>query len=168
MTVYIFIGLLFVMFVFCLIKNLPAYSYFASGAKDAIDLCVSTFPYLVAIYIAVELFSVSGLSAVFALAISPVLSVFGVPQELAELLIIKPFSGSGSLAILSDCISHYGADSYVARCASVLMSTSETLFYITAVYFGTVGTKKLKAAIPVALLSSFVGAVCACALCRIM
>jgi len=168
MTSYLFVGLLLLLFVFCIIKNLPAYSYFADGAKDALELCTNTFPYLVAIFVAVELFKSSGLSEILANALSPFLSFVGIPPELSELLIIKPFSGSGSLALLSSCIQKYGANSYIARCASVLMSTSETLFYITAVYFGTVGTKKLKYAIPVSLFASFVGAIVACALCRII
>ena len=168
MTIYIFIGLLVVLFAFCLVKNLPAYTYFTKGAQEAVDICVSTFPFLVAIFIVVELFRVSGLSAMFADAISPILSFFGVPKELAELIIIKPFSGSGSTAILADCIKTYGADSYISRCACVLMSTSETLFYITAVYFGSVKQKKLAYAIPVSLIASFVGAIVACLLCRVM
>ena len=168
MTAYFFVGLLLILFVFCLIKNLPAYSFFSQGAKDAIELCTNTFPYLVAIFVVVELFKASGLAAFFATICSPVLSCVGIPNELAELLIIKPFSGSGSLALVSECIAKYGANSYIARCASVLMSTSETLFYITAVYFGTVGPKKLKLAIPISLLASFIGAIIACNLCRIM
>ena len=168
MTVYFFVGLLLILFAFCLVKNLPAYTYFTKGAKDAIELCTSTFPYLVAIFVVVELFRASGLSAMLAVVLAPVLSAFGIPPCLGELLIIKPFSGSGSTALLADCIKTYGANSYIAKCASVLMSTSETLFYITAVYFSTVGPKKLKYAVPVALFSSFVGAVVACALCRVM
>lgn len=168
MTIYIFIGLLIVLFVFCLIKNLPAYTYFTKGAKEAVDICVSTFPFLVAIFIVVELFRVSGLATVFAKSMEPILNFFGVPKELAELIIIKPFSGSGSTAILSDCIKTYGADSYISRCACVMMSTSETLFYITAVYFGSVKQKKLLYAIPVSLMASFVGAIVACLLCKIM
>lgn len=168
MTIYVFIGLLVFLFVLCLIKNLPAYDYFTKGAKDAIDICVGSFPYLVAIFVLVELFRASGLSKLFSEAFAPVVGFFGIPKELTELLIIKPFSGSGSMALLADCISTYGADSYIARCASVLMSTSETLFYITAVYFGTVGAKKLKFAIPISIFSGFVGAVVGCLLCRIM
>ena len=168
MTIYIFTGSLLLLFLFCLIKNLPAYTYFTTGAKEAINICTNTFPSLVAIFIVVELFRISGLSSTFAKALSPVLSFFGIPNELAELIIIKPFSGSGSIAILDNCIATYGANSYIAKCASVLMSTSETLFYITAVYFGTVGPKKLKFAIPVSLFASFIGTIVACALCRVL
>lgn len=168
MTAYFFVALLTILFIFCIIKNLPAYTYFTQGAKEAINICASTFPYLVAIFIAVELFKISGLSSLLSNLMSPILSFFGIPPELSELLIIKPFSGSGSLALLNECIEKYGANSYIARCASVLMSTSETLFYITAVYFSTVGSKKLKYAIPVSLIASFFGAVIACALCRVM
>lgn len=168
MSAYFFVAILLILFVFCLIKNLPAYSYFTEGAKEAIDLAVGTFPYLVAIFVAVELFRVSGLSSFFSKSLAPVLSFFGIPKELAELVIIKPFSGSGSLAILDNCISTYGPDSYVSKCACVVMNTSETLFYITAVYFGKVGAKKLRFAIPVALFANFVGAVCACAICRVL
>ena len=168
MTAYVFVGLLAILFVFCIIKNLPAYSYFTTGAKESIKICTSTFPYLVAIFIAVELFKISGLATLFSCVLAPVLSFFGIPKELSELIIIKPFSGSGSLALLNECIEKYGANSYISKCASVLMSTSETLFYITAVYFSSVGPKKLKFAIPISLFANFVGAIVACALCRIM
>ncbi len=167
MTTYFFIGLLLILFLFCLIKNLPAYSYFTDGAKEGINICVSSFPYLVAIFIAVELFRVSGLSTLFANIMSPILSFFNVPPQLGELIIIKPFSGSGSTAILNDCIETYGPNSYIAKCAATIMNTSETLFYITAVYFGQVGPKKLAYTVLVCLFSSFVGAIVACAFCRV-
>ena len=168
MTIYLFIILLIILFTFCLIKNIPAYTYFTKGAQESIEICVNTFPFLVAIFIFVELFRVSGLSNMFATALEPILNFFGIPKELAELMIIKPFSGSGSTAILSECIKTYGADSYIARCASVMMNTSETLFYITAVYFGSVKQKKLLYAIPVSLIASFVGAIISCLLCKVM
>ncbi|MDD4833027.1 MAG: spore maturation protein, partial [Clostridia bacterium] len=92
----------------------------------------------------------------------------GVPAELSELIILRPFTGSGSIAILNDIYAQYGVDSYVGRCASVIMGVSETVFYIAGVYFAKTEIKKLGCAIPVALVCSFIGCILACLFCRIM
>lgn len=168
MTMYIFIGLLIILFIVCLIRNIPAYTHFTKGAKEALDVVARVFPFLVAIFVAVELFRVSGLSSMMASAISPVLSFVGIPPQLAELMILRPFSGSGSVALMTDVIAAHGTNSYITRCAAIMMSTSETLFYVTAVYFSTVKTKKLGYAIPIALLTSFLGAIIACQLASFM
>ena len=96
----------FIVFVllFSLIKKINAYECFTSGARQAIDLCINTFPYLVAIFAVVELMSASGLSAIISQAVTPVFKVFGIPGELTEFLILRPFTGSGSIGMLSKII----------------------------------------------------------------
>jgi len=91
-----------------------------------------------------------------------------VPPELAKLVLIKPFSGSGSLSFLTNIISEYGADSYIARCACVLYGSSETTFYISAVYFVKCKNKKRILPIAIILLATFITTVISCLLCRIM
>jgi len=153
--------------VLSLIKRVNAYDCFVSGAKQSIDLCINTFPYLVAIFAVVELLAISGISAILAGAMAPIFNLFKIPTELTEFLILRPFTGSGSIGMLSNLFSVYGPDSYVSRCASIIMSCSETTFYVVAVYFSTTKIKKLKYIIPVCLLSAFLGSTLACLFCRI-
>lgn len=159
---------LFIIFVlvvgFC--KRVPVYGSFVSGVKQAIELLLSVMPYFCAILIAVELFSASGLAEKLQNALSPFFSALGIPPELTRLVIVRPLSGNGSLAILREMIEQYGADSYVVRCACAVAGAGETIFYVAAIYFSTVRESKLRYAVPVALIASLVGAVTACALVR--
>lgn len=149
-------------------KKVPLYNSFVGGIKDSLDLLVSIMPYFCTILIAVELFSLSGLSAYMQKALSPLFTALGIPQELCDLMIIRPLSGNGSLAIVQNLIDTHGADSYIARCAAVIVGASETTFYIATVYFSTVKARKLRYAIPVCLIATYVGAIAACMLCKIM
>ena len=168
MVNYIIPVFLIILCVYCLFKKINAYNHFVAGAKESVDLCINTFPYLVAIFLAVELFKISGLSAMLANFLSPFFNFLGMPSELTEFLVLRPFTGSGSLAMLSEIFTLYGADSYVAKCACVIMSCSETTFYIVAIYFSTIKLKKLRYTIPVALLATFLGSILACFICRIL
>ena len=167
MAIYIIPVFIVLVLIFSLIKKVNAYDSFVSGAKQAIDLCINTFPYLVAIFSIVELLQASGLSQIISNLASPIFNLFGIPGELTEFLIIRPFTGSGSIGMLSNLFSLYGPDSYISKCACVIMSCSETTFYVVAVYFSTTKIKKLRYVIPVCLLSAFIGSVVACSLCRI-
>ncbi len=168
MAVYIIPIFIIFVLVFSLFKKINAYDSFVSGAKQAVDLCINTFPFLVAIFSIVELLQASGLSNVISSLASPLFNVFGIPSELTEFLIIRPFTGSGSIGMLSNLFSLYGPDSYISRCACVIMSCSETTFYVVAVYFSTTKIKKLRYVIPVCLISAFLGSIIACGICRIM
>ena len=167
MSSYIIPIFIILVLIYSLFKKINAYDSFVAGGKQAIDLCINTFPYLVAIFAVVELLSISGLSAILAKAASPVFNIFGIPAELTEFLILRPFTGSGSLGMLANLFSLYGPDSYISKCACIIMSCSETTFYVVAVYFSTTKIKKLKYTIPVCLLSAFIGAVLACLFCRL-
>jgi len=160
----LFIGLL----IFCLIKKINTYDTFVEGAKGAIKLVVSIFPYIATIMIAVTLLRISGITLFLSNLVSPVFSFLGIPKELCELIILRPFTGSGSFAILNDIYTQYGVDSYISRCASVILGCSETIFYVTTIYLSQTKVKKLLYAIPVALIATFIGAIASCLLCRIM
>ena len=143
-------------------------SNFCSGVKEGAKTIWEVFPLLVAICILLELFRASGLQSLACKALSPVFSLFGIPDGLIELVLLRPFSGSATTALFKDIISTYGVNSYVTRVGAVIMSSSETVFYITAVYFSKLKLKKLGTAIPISLFCSFVGAILACLLCKIM
>jgi len=166
MASYIIPIILIILFIFCFVKNVNAYDHFISGSKGAIDLCITTFPYLVAIFCAVELFKISGVSDVISNFISPVLRFLGIPKELTNFMVLRPFSGSGSMAMLTELYQTYGPDSYVSKCASIIISCTETVFYVVAVYFSSVKIKKLKGTVFLALLSTFIGSIVACQICR--
>ena len=155
-------------FIYAIIKKVRPYDEFVAGAKGAVPFCINLFPYLLAIFVLTELFSASGLTAVMTKFLSPAFSFFGIPEEINELVLIKPFSGSGSLAVLTGIFKKYGVDSSVARCASAVYGSSETVFYVSSVYFARARTKNLFLPIFISLVSSFLSCVTACMICNIM
>ena len=160
--IYIIPLLLIALFIYCFIKNIPAYNHFADGAKTAVDLIISIFPYLVAIFIFIEIMKISGVSNFLVNLLSTPLACLGIPPELAELVILRPFSGSGSLGILKNIYTSYGVDSYISICASVIVGASDTLFYVTSIYLATTKIRKTKYLIPVALFACFLGTISSC------
>lgn len=167
-SVYVLPVLVIILLVVCIIKKVRAYDCFLLGAKDSLTLVWQIFPYIASIFVCIELFKASGLSGTVTAVLAKPLSFIGVPSEIVELILLVPLSGNGTTALLEDIIARYGADSYITRCASVIAGGSETVFYISAVYFATTKTKKLRYAIPVSLFCTLVGALLACALCRFM
>ncbi len=163
MTSYI-IPLIFIIVISVgIITKTAPYSAFAEGSKKALNLIANVFPYLLTVMIAVELFRESGVSGVASEFLSPVMSAFGLPKELCELIIIRPLSGAGALAVLDNVYATYGADSFIGNCASVIYGSSETVFYLSSVYFSKCDVKKLGPAIPIALIANFAGYTLGCA-----
>ena len=152
---------------YSVIKRKNAYSSFVFGAKSSFDLVLTSFPYIVAIFIAIELFTVSGLSTILGNVLAPIFGVLGIPNQLIELVLIKPCSGCGSLAVLENIFSTYGVDSYLARAGCAIAGSSEAIFYITAVYFSGTNVKKFSYGIPVAIISNLLGVITACLICKI-
>ncbi len=162
------IPLLFlVLFIYALFRRVKLYDCFTEGVKGAVPLVVSLFPYLVSILILSELFEQSGLSARLTQALSPLFSFLGIPPEIGKLVLVKPFSGSGSTALLSEILASFGADNYIGRCACVAYGSSETVFFVSAVYFAG-SKKKLAKPILIALIANFFSLVLGCLLCRIL
>ncbi len=163
------IPLLFLaLFCYALYRKVKLYDCFTEGVKEAVPLVLSLFPYLAAILMLSELFERSGLSGYLTSALSPVFGALGIPPELSKLVLLKPFSGSGSTALLSEILGTYGADSYIARCACVSYGSSETVFYILAVYFAGVKRKKPLLPVLISLFANFAAIVFGCFLCRFL
>lgn len=164
-----FIPVLFlIIFLYSIFKKVKPYDAFTTGAKSAIPFAVSIFPYLVSIFVLTELFEISGISNAISSIVSPFFNLLGIPKELTKLVLIKPFSGNGALAILTEIYKTYGVDSYLARCASVIYGSSETVFYVASVYFAGAKTKKLTLPIIISLIASFFSCVFACFICLII
>ena len=168
MSISVFITpiLIILLLIYCARKKINTYATFADGAKGAINLCIELLPFLVTIFIAINLLRISGLAELTASFLSPVFNLLEIPQELAELIIIRPFSNSGSLVLLEQIYTDYGPDNYISRCASVIMGSSETIFYVATIYFSKTKAKRLLYAIPVALVSTIVSAIFACFVCK--
>lgn len=143
--------------VYALFKKVNVYKAFVDGAAGAVPQLIEILPYLAAMLGAIALLRGSGAIDLFVRVISPVTEKLGVSPELVPLIALRPFSGSASLALLKDVLVRNGADSTVGRAASVLVGSTETVFYTTAVYFGAVGVTKTRHAIPAALISGAVG-----------
>lgn len=159
--------LLVVLFLYARLKKVDTYNVFVRGAKGSVSLVLDIFPFIVTIMAMVALMRASGITDWLIKMLSPVFNFLGIPTEVSELVLLRPFTGSGSYAILKDIYTTYGIDTYVSRCASVIMGTSETLFYVATVYFSQTSVKKLSYAIPLALVCNVFGTIIACLVCRL-
>lgn len=168
MSIYLLPVLILLTFVYAQSKKVNVYNSFINGAKQSIPLVVSIFPYLVTIMIMVQFIKISGLSSLIAKFFAPIFNLIGIPSELCELVLLKPFSGNGSLAILNDLYTTYGVDSYIGRSASVIIGSCDTVFYVTTLYCSQTKVKKLLYAIPVALIATLAGAILSCLFCKFM
>lgn len=155
-------------FAFAFFRKVRVYDSFTDGVKGAIPLIVSIFPYIAAVAMLSKLLETSGIGDKLSHLLSPVFRFVGIPQELSPLLLIKPLSGSGAIAVLSEILEVYGADSYISRCACVVYGSSETIFYIGAVYFAGLKRKNLTKALLISVLTYLITAVFSCFLCKIL
>lgn len=149
-------------------KGVDVYSAFVEGAIDGGKSALKIFPYILAIIFAINLFIQSGAEAFIVRTLTPVTSLIGFPTELLSLALVKPLSGGGSLGVFQTVLDNYGADSYIGRCASVIMGSSETIFYATAVYFGSVGISNYRYTIKVGLLSHAATILASLIVCKLM
>lgn len=143
--------------VYALVKKVNVYKAFVEGAGEALPGLLSILPYLAAMLTAIELLRGSGALDRLTGLISPAAESIGIDPPLVPLIVLRPFSGSASLALLKDIITEHGADSLVGRRASVIVGSTETVFYTVSVYFGAVGVTKTRQAVPAALISGLVG-----------
>ena len=123
--------------------GVEVYGAFLSGAKKGMEAAWQLLPALTGMLLMLSLMNASGLTALLVRLLSPLTAILNLPQEVAPMLILRPMTGSGSLAALQEIFAQYGADSRVGRIASVLMGSSETIFYTMSVYLGAAGVKKL-------------------------
>ena len=149
-------------------KKVKLYDSFTEGVKGAIPLILSVFPYIVSVMMLCKLLEVSGLDAHLTKWISPLFTFTGIPEEIASLVFIKPLSGSGSIAVLTEILENYGVDSYAGKCACVAYGTADTIFYIGAIYFAGIKRQRLTTALCIALTAYILGVIFSCFLCRIL
>ena len=139
--------------IYGMIKKVPVYEEFVEGAKEGFGVAVTIIPYLIAILFAIGMFRASGAMDFMIEGLRPLLSFIGVPPEVLPMMIIRPLTGSGSAAIVLDLIHQFGEDSLIVKMAATMFGSTETTFYVLAVYFGAVNVKKTRHAIPAGLLA---------------
>lgn len=140
---------------------------FLEGAKSGIANAFSLLPTLTLLLTAVSMFRASGATELLSSLLSPLLTKIGVPAELTPLLIVRPLSGSGATALLSELYDTYDPDSFVSCCATVLSASSDTVVYVGSVYMAAAGVKKTRHTYPSALLVMLLGIVLSCLLVRL-
>ena len=138
-----------------LYRRVPVYEEFVEGAKEGFQVAVNIIPYLVAILFAVAMFRASGAMSFFVEGLRPLLAPLHIPPEILPMAITRPLTGSGSAAIMLDLIQRYGQDSLIVKTAATMFGSTETTFYVIAVYFGAVNVKKTRHAVPAGLIADF-------------
>lgn len=159
--------MLFVIISYGLYKDIKVYDCFIEGAKEGIETILRILPPLVGLFVAISVFRASGALDLLTHGLKPLMSILGIPPEVLPLALMRPVSGSASLAIVNDLLTNYGPDSFVGRVASVMMGSTETTFYTIAIYFGSVGIKNARHTIGAALLADLTGMITSVWVCRI-
>lgn len=151
-----------------LYKKISIYEVFTDGAKDGFKVAVNIIPYLVAIIVGISMFRASGIIEMIQNACGNFLSAMNIPADVIPLMIVRSLSGSAALGVFSDVANNLGPDDYATKLSAVMVGSSETTFYVLAVYFGAVGISKMRYALLVGLLADFIGIVAAVAVCNWM
>ena len=137
-------------------KN-KVYDTFVEGAKEGIEVVVNIFPTLIGVFIAVGALRSSGILDLIINIISPITNIFKIPSEIMPLALVRPISGSASIAVATDIMTKFGVDSNIGLIASTIMGSTETTLYTIAIYTSCVGIKKIRFVLAAALIADFVG-----------
>ncbi|URZ05075.1 spore maturation protein [Clostridium felsineum] len=136
--------IIFSIVLYGMIKRVKVYECFVEGAKDGIRICVNIFPYILAMLLSVTIFRESGAMQYLINILKPIFKIIGFPSELVPLIIVKPLSGSGAIGVFAELLKKYGADTYIGIIASIIMGSTETIFYTITVYYGAIKIKKIR------------------------
>lgn len=139
--------------IFGLVKKVPIFDAFLQGAKEGMKSTAGIAPALIGLITAVTMLKASGALDMFTSLVKPVTEAIGFPSELVPLAVLRPVSGSGSIALLDNIMANNGVDTFIGRVGSVMMGSTETTFYAIAVYFGSVGIKNTRHAIPSSIIA---------------
>mgnify|MGYP000315475215 CR=1 FL=1 len=150
------------------LRGVKVYEEFVAGAKEGFAVAVRIMPYLVAILVAIGMFRAAGGIELLSRALSPAMQVLGFPTELLPLALMRPLSGSGTLGVFTELVQQHGPDSLIARMGGTIFGSTETTFYVLAVYFGSVGIRRTRHAVLAGLATDLVAVVVSVAVCRLV
>lgn len=148
------------------IRRVKVYDTFIEGAEEGLQVAVKIIPFLVGMMVALSVFRASGAMELLANLISPITSRLGFPTEVLPLMIVRPLSGAGALAVTADLLKVQHPDSFLGRLASIMQGSTDTTFYVLTVYFGSVGIRRARYAPAVGLFADAVGFIAALLACR--
>ena len=166
-SVYILPLMIFGILIAGIIKKVPIYEEFIEGAKDGFKVSVSIIPYLVAIIVGISMFKASGAIDLITNAIGGLMAKLYIPVDIIPIMITRSLSGSATLGLFSDIANTYGAESYITKLAAIMVGSSETTFYVLAVYFGSIGIKKYRYALLTGIIADITGIVLAILVARV-
>jgi spore maturation protein SpmA len=158
-SVWIIPSLIFGMLAVGFVRKVKVYEAFVEGAKEGFGLAVMIIPYLVAILVAVGMFRASGGLEFIVARLDPITSLIGMPAETLQVALIRPLSGSGAFGVVSELLNTHGPDSLIGQIATTMNGSTDTTFYVLAVYFGSVGVSRIRHAVPAGLTADFTGVV---------
>lgn len=136
-------------------KGVDVFNVFIDGAKSGFKTVFNIIPSLIALLLSINMLKASGGLDVLLSLLSPIGDFLGIPRDIIPLTILSPISGSGSLGVFESILKDFGPDSFIGRCASVMMGSTETTFYTLALYYGSIGVKKTRHTVPSALCADF-------------
>jgi len=146
-------------------KKVKVYEQFVEGAKEGFQVGVKIIPYLVAMLVAIAMFRASGALDILTIVLKPFTDLIGMPTEVLPMALMRPLSGSGSLGVMTELMKTHGADSLIGFLSSTMYGSTETTFYVIAVYFGAVNIQKTRYALPAGLIADAAGLIAATLIC---
>ncbi|MGN0173707.1 MAG: spore maturation protein [Acutalibacteraceae bacterium] len=151
--------ILFIIVFIGISRKQKIFSLFCDGAKEGLKTVLSITPTLIGLVTAVAMFKSSGALDMLVSLLSPITDFFGVPKEITPIIMLRPVSGSGTLTLVNNCLKDFGPDSFIGRVACVLCASTDTTFYASAVYFGSIGIKNIRHTIGCSVAADLVSAV---------
>lgn len=149
-------------------REVKVYDVFVEGAREGFTTVIRIIPSLVGLLVAVGVFKASGAMDLLVFALKPLAGMLGIPSEVLPLALLRPVSGSASLALVSETIRTYGPDSFIGRLVSTMMGSTETIFYTLAVYFGSIGVKNIRYTLLAALLADLASVLASVWICTLV
>jgi spore maturation protein SpmA len=150
------------------LRHVKVYEEFVDGAREGYDVALRIIPYLVAILVAMGMFRAAGCIELISRALDPVMQAVGFPSALLPMVLMRPLSGSGTLGLFAELVKQYGPDSLISRMGGTIFGSTETTFYVLAVYFGSVAVKRTRYALPAGLIADTVGVIASVIFCRLV
>lgn len=151
--------IIFLILIYGIKKKINVYDTFLEGAKGSFDIIFNIFPSMLAMFLGVNIFINSGLLDVIFNVLRPLFNLIKVPLEIVPMALMRPLSGSSSLALLNNILSSAGPDSLAGRIGSIIQGSTDTTFYVISLYFGSVGIKKIKYSLWVGIIADIIGIV---------
>ncbi len=167
-SVWVVPGLIVGFVGFGFVRGVAVYESFVKGAKEGFEIAVLIIPYLVAILVSIGMLRASGALGAFVNFVGPITEKIGLPAEALPMALLRPLSGSGAMGVMLDTMKESGPDSYVGYLVSTFQGSTETTFYVLAVYFGAVGVKRIRHTLAAALTADIVGILAAVVICSVL